>query len=193
MGKKILTSDAPELITDPINLDRAIQEIQVALRGIEWLQIVYGRARVIPELVNGKLIEMPKVYYGSKEYLNIFLNDNKKSSAWFQVTGSEIPLDYASGAKIQKYEAPIALIVWFDLKRLQLDHPDFIFTEHLKREIQNKISRYPNLTIVRVWDENAAEIFREYTFDEAKDQFLTYPKGALRFDFLLTYDYDCTL
>lgn len=192
MSKKVILKQAPpELIVDPINLDRAIQEIQKAVGTILWIEAAYGRARVIPELVNGKLIEMPKVYYGQKEYLNIFLNDNKRAISWFQVTGAEEPLDYASGVKQQKYQAPVSLIIWFDLKRLELLYPDFIYTEHLKRDIQNKIARYPNLTIERVWDENASEIFREYTFDEAKDQFLTYPKGALRFDFLLTYDYDC--
>jgi hypothetical protein len=191
--KAYLTDDI-EFIPNPINLDRAIQEIQNALSLLTWLKKPYGRARVIPELLDGKTILLPKVYSGQKEYLNIFLNDNVDASCWFQVMGPEVPLDYAPMNRIQKYQTPLALIFWFDLEKVRLDlgaDDDYIHTERIKREVHTLINRYPNITITRVYDENAKDIFREYTFNVEKDQFLTYPNAALRFEFLLTYDFDC--
>jgi hypothetical protein len=193
--KAFLTDDIPQIVS-PINLDRAIQELQNALKSkLSWLKQVYGRARVMPERVGEKVYNLPKVYKSEKEYLNVLLNDNVDASCWFQVIGAEMPLDYAPLNVIQKYQVPIALILWFNLEKVRLDltNEDYVHTELLKRQVHNVIGRYPNVTISRVFDEHARDIFREYTTEVEKEQFLAYPKGGLRFEFLLTYDYDCSI
>lgn len=184
----------PEYIPNPINMDRAIQEIQRALKtNLDWLSRAYGRARAIPEVLNGVRIVCPKVYYGGKEYKNVLLNDTVDASSWFQITGPETPLDYMFGNKIQKYEVPISLILWFNLEKVRIDliAEDYIHTERVKRKVSNILNRYANVTIQRVYDEDSKVIFKEYTTDEPKEQFLMYPKAGIRFDLLLTYDYDC--
>lgn len=194
MDKIIHNAQAPAYIDNPINLDRALQEIQRALATrLPWLSVAYGRAKVIPEKLVDKTVSLPKVYYGGNEYQNIFTNDNHAATSWFQVTGPEVPLDYAPLNQTQRYQAPVSLIVWLNLDKVRLDltNEDYHHLELPKREVHNVINRYPNLTLVRVYDENARDIFKEYTFEVEKDQFLTHPKAGLRFDFLLTYLYDC--
>jgi hypothetical protein len=189
----------PEYIAAPVNLDRAIQEIQRALKtNLTWLSRAYGRARALPEILNGKAVTYPKVYYGGlldHEYKNVLLNDTVDASSWFQLTGPETPLDYTHANLIQKYQAPLSVIFWFNLEKVKmgLTTENYIHTELIKRDIHRILNRYPNITIVRIYDENAKVIFKEYTTDEPMDQFLMHPKKAIRFDIQLTYDYDCAV
>ncbi len=194
MDKVIINAQAPAYIVKPINLDRAIQELQRAVAGLSWVDVVYGRARTIPEKVNDKTVVLPKCYYGGKEYLNVLLNDAHNCTAWFQVLGPETVLDYGSMNTIQKHSVQVALIVWIqDIEKVKfsLGSEDFYHLEHHKRQVHNVINRYPNVQIVRTYDEHARDLFREYTTAVEKEQFLTHPKGALRFEFTLTYNYDC--
>lgn len=192
MSKVILNQAEPAQIVDPINLDAAIQELQNALKAnIAWLSRVYGRARLHPEKLYDKQVLLPKVYYGNKEYLNILLNDTVPAQGWFQVIGAEQPLEFHPGNTIQKYQVPVAFIVWLDLKKIALENQDYIYLEIPKRQIHNILGRYPNVTITKVFDENAKDIFKEYTTQVDKEQFLTYPKAGLRFEFNLTYNYNC--
>lgn len=194
MDKVILSEGAPAYITAPINLDRAIQELQQALdNDLDWLDVVYGRARCYPEKVNQKTVVLPKCYYGGKEYANVLLNDNHNVTAWFQVMTPETVQDPAPMNEFQIHTVTIALIVWFqDLQKLRFtlgDAEDFYHIEHPKREIHNVLNRYPNVSIIRTYDEHARDIFREYTTEVEKEQFLTHPKAGLRFEFILTYNY----
>lgn len=187
-----MNSAEPEFILDPINLDAAIQEIQKALKtGIPWLSRAYGRARVIPEKLNDKTVKLPKVYYGKGEYLNILKNDTVPASSWFQVTGPEEPTEYTSQNPSIPHTCPIALIVWMDFKRMKLDIQDYYHLEVYKNDVFKLLNKYPNVKITRVYDENADDIFSEYTHEVDTDQFLTYPKAGLRFEFDLTYNYIC--
>lgn len=196
MDKVILNEQAPAYILNPINLDRAIQEIQKALANdLDWFNVVYGRARTIPEKVNDKTYVLPKCYYQGREYLNVLQNDNHNVTGWFQVTGPESVLDYGSMNEIQKHSVPISFICWIlDIQKLRFtlgDAEDYYHLELPKRAIHNVLNRYPNVQIIRTYDEHARDIFREYTTEVEKEQFLTHPKAGLRFEFLLTYNYDC--
>jgi hypothetical protein len=193
MPKIILTESAPELILAPINLDAAIQELQIDLKeNLPWLKRSYGRARIIPELQENKLVRIPKVYYGKGEYLNVLANDNFRSSSWFQLTGPEIPVDYGPLNPIQRFLAPLSLIVYYKMDQVKpnLTTEDYLHSEMVKRDVFNIINKYPALAITRMYDENASDIFREYSIEDY-DQLLTWPKAALRFDFTLMYNYQC--
>lgn len=190
--KVILKEQEPAYINDPINLDRALQELQRAFKNnLPWLGLSFGRARVIPERSGDKVLNLPKVYYGSKEHLNILMHDITKSVSWFQLMGPEVPLDYAPGNLIQKYQAQVAAIFWMKLDEMKLTAEDYHHLEIPKRQAINLLTRYPTVTLLRVYDENARDIFREYTAEVDKDQFLTYPKAGLRLEFLITFNYAC--
>lgn len=185
-----MNQQAPAYIDAPINLDRAIQELQKALvRDCPWITVAFGRARLIPEKTNGKILLLPKVYYGEKEYVNVLLNDTVPAQSWFQTLGIETPLNYGMENSIQKMQSTVSLIVWLNFTKLQFDQTqDYYWLEFPKRDVFNCINKYPNVTITKISDENAKDIFKEYTTEVERDQFLTHPKGALRFDFLLTYN-----
>ncbi len=192
MSKIILNQQPPAYIANPVNLDKAIQELQRALKtNLAWLTVAFGRARVIPERNAGKVLQLPKVYYGSKEYANVLLNDTVNAQSWFQVMSPETPLDYQAMNTIQKYSVTVAAIFWVNLELINLTNADYYYLELLKRQAHNILGRYPNVTILRVYDENARDIFREYTTEVEKDQFLTHPKAGLRFEFQLTFNYSC--
>lgn len=188
-----MNQQAPAYIVDPINLDRAIQELQRALKdGLPWLTVAFARAKVVPEKPNGKLLLLPKVYYGEKEYMNVLLNDTVPAQSWFLTSGSDTPTDYAMMNPIQKMLTPVSLIVWLNFTKLKFGQSqDYLWTEWPKREVFNILNRYPNVTITRIYDEHARDIFREYSTEVERDQFLTHPKAGLRFDFDLTFNFDC--
>lgn len=191
--KIILNQQEPAYITNPINLDKAIQDLQMSLKtNLPWLERAYGRARMIPEELNDKTVMVPKVYYGGKEYLNVLLNDTVQAESWFQVMGSETPLDYMYGNESQIYQVQVAAIFWMNLEKMALISEDYYYLEEPKRQIHNVLNRFPNVTILRVYDENARDIFREYTTQIEKEQFLSHPKAGLRFELLLTYSYQTT-
>ncbi len=194
MPKVILTDNEPAYIAAPINLDAAIQEIQKDLKtSLEWLDRSYGRARLVSEMLSNKVVRLPKVYYGAGEYLNVLTNDNFKSSSWFQLTGPEVPVDYGPLNRVQRFLAPLSLILWYRLDKVKpnITTEDYLHCEMVKRDVFNVINKYPALQVTRIYDENAEDIFREYTTDVAKNQFLTWPKAGLRFDFTLMYNYQC--
>ena len=186
----ILNSE-PAYILSPINLDAAIQELQKELKKIPWLTKVYGRARVISEKVNDKTVTLPKCYESSGEYVNVLNNDSTNASCWFQVTGPETPLDYGALNSRQKFSVPVSLIVWFtDLTKILKPVDDYYHLELPKKKVFNALNKYPNVEIQRQYDENLRDIFKEYTVENT-EKTLTHPNAGLRFDFILTYNYNC--
>jgi hypothetical protein len=184
------------LITNPVNIDRPIQELQQAFAALGWLEKSFGRAyesRVI-DPVSKKVKTYPQVWQGvNLDLLNVLPNDNLNSQSFFKV---EEPIECVTFQKDQRSQmrARISAIFWFNLQRID-PAIDYSFAELLKGSVQRAIttimfSSNSEIKILRVW-ETAKKVFEGYTLDEARDQELIYPFGGFRFECELTYIEDC--
>lgn len=183
------------LITNPVNIDRPIQELQVELSSLGWLEKSFGRAYNSYRLDEaGKKIVYPEVWQGlDKDLLNVMPNDNLKSQSFFRV---HEPIQckefHPDGYSLMA--ATISIIFWFNLKEID-DTIDYRYIEILKGMAQRKITNVQfspssDIKILRVWD-TAEQVFSGYDLTQHPAELLTHPYGGFRFESELSYIEDC--
>jgi hypothetical protein len=187
------------LLENPVNLERPIQALQVALAELSWLEKSFGRAWTAVKSSEGflgmkRVLAYPQVWQGpGKDLLEVLPNDNVKSQSFFKVEDPIETLEYVmDGFSIMK--APVSLVVWFNLQRID-STVTYNFTEQLKADVQRKITtallaETGSVEILKIW-EGAANVFKGYDISLLKDQELVYPFGGFRFELAITYQEDC--
>jgi hypothetical protein len=187
------------LIVDPVNLDRPIQELQVALaNGLPWLERSFGRSWDAYETTRGslggaKLIAYPQVWQGDGlDLLSVMPNDNLTSQSFFKVEDPIEVTDYIpDGWALMR--AKVSLVFWANLKRLAPDK-NYNFIEVLKGHAQRVITKAPlsdpaAVKIVRTW-EKPADVFKGYDLSKLTTE-LIYPYTGFRFELEINYQEDC--
>lgn len=187
------------LILNPVNIDLPIQEMQLALAEMGWLEKSLGRSWLAYRKdAAGRTIIYPEVWQGPEraDLLNCMPNDNLKSQSFFKVEDPVEVLDFSPG-QFSKMRASVSIIFWFRLDYISRRDPDYRFIEQLKAQVQRVISDMTfsaeseaSVTILRIWEE-ADNVFRGYTIDKTKDQELVHPFGGFRFDCDLFYNENC--
>jgi hypothetical protein len=86
--------------------------------------------------------------------------------------------------------SPMALIVWGNLKRID-PSVDYIFTERLINQTVAVLNRIAGVELVRMFDENAREIFRGMSLNETHHGLLMHPYFAFRIEMNLKYQMIC--
>jgi hypothetical protein len=191
------------LITTPVNIDRPIQEIQVELSTMGWLEKSFGRSwlavKSSPGIFTNKKLYYPHVWQGftdddkPRDLLEVLPNDNIKSQSFFRVNDPVVLTEYVpDGDSI--YTANTDIIFWFNLRRIDpsIDYP---FVELLKGQVMRKLSDMlfspdSSLKVLRIW-EGAQNVFKGYDITDLKDQELVYPWGGFRVECEITYREDC--
>jgi hypothetical protein len=194
--------DVP-LISVPVNIDRPIQEIQIALAGLSWLERSFGRSwlalKMLPTSTGKRIVYYPQVWQGFNEegkprdMLEVLPNDNIKSQCFFKINDPVTVTEFVPNGDSQM-RAILDIIFWFNYKALD-DTIDYPFIELLKGQAQRVLagmSFSPDsfLSIVRIW-EGAANVFKGYDMTDVHDYNLVYPWGGFRFECELTYREDC--
>lgn len=191
------------LIDNPVNIDRPIQELQVALAELTWLDKVFGRSWLAVKSSKGmfsdKKLYYPHVWQGlddngkARDLLEVLPNDNIKSQCFFRVNDPVTLVEFVrDGDSVM--EASVDIIFWFNLKRIDstIDYP---FTELLKGQVLSVLSDMaftPDSTLtVNAIHEQALNVFRGYNIQDLKDQELVYPWGGFRFECSIQYREDC--
>jgi hypothetical protein len=187
------------LISNPVNIDRPIQELQSAIAALGWLEKAFGRAYESRKYSADQLkrVEVyPEVWQGpNMDLLNVLPNDNLKSQSFFKVEEPQTVLEYSSIGGYSLMQATVSIIFWFNLKEIDRDI-DYRYIELLKGSAQRAITTAtfsdPSdaISITRIWD-TVDNVFRGYTLDPTKTQELIHPNGGFRFECLLTYQEDC--
>lgn len=183
------------LITDPVNLDRPIQELQVQLSTLGWLEKSFGRAynsySVDP---NGKKLIYPEVWQGlGMDLLNVMPNDNLKSQSFFKVEEPIITKEWQPDG-FSLMAAKVSIIFWFNLKEID-PTIDYRYIEFLKGHAQRKItevsfSPMSSIEIQNVYD-TAEQVFKGYDMAKSTAELFSHPYGGFRFETELIYLEDC--
>lgn len=190
------------LIPSPIGLDAVIQSLQIDFSALTWLEKSFGRAWEFKEIKDGRIVKVPKVYMGKKEYFNVLPNDNIKAQSFIAVRGQEKwDLDYQAYTG-NGLERELSAIFWFNLKWID-PTKDYIFTERLKTEVAQIIRANKYVKVIsNYYDERVEDVFDgyidgsqggAYSIDDHKTQYLMYPYSGFRFDITVAYWEECTI
>jgi hypothetical protein len=186
------------LIDSPVNLDRPIQELQVALaNGLPWLEKSFGRSwdgfkSTQGSLGTPKLVAFPQVWQGGADLLPVMPNDNLNSQSFFKVEDPIQVVEYVPDGWAMM-RAVVSLIFWANLKKIDPDK-NYNFVEVLKGHAQRVITKAvlstpASVKIVRTW-EKPADVFKGYDISTLNTE-LVYPYAGFRFELEVNYQEDC--
>jgi len=187
------------LLSNPIGLDKAIQDIQIALSDISWLEKIFGRAFEFNAINTlGKRIKKPMVYIGNGEYYSVLPNDTFKSMCFFLTRGHEESEGYLTGNTLIYKVRGISIIFWVNLKLIDPTN-DYIFTEKLKTDVEKVLIHLPQVQDLENYnDQDADQIFASsgkaklgvstpFNLADTPDAYLMYPYSAFRMELSLKY------
>lgn len=178
------------VLDDPKLLDVALMQIQSALvSGLSWLDHSFGRAQVIKESKNKKVIISPAIYVGVKEYRSAFPDSHLGNFTFFDVS-DKITVLRASRSNTE-FEANIGLILWFDYRKVYPVDWQTRTIENIKDEVFAVFRGFAMTglqPVIKTTSERANNIYKDYTDKEIDGQFLMRPYGGLRIDFTLKYN-----
>lgn len=183
-----------EAITDPIELDKSIEEIRAALSAIPWLTKAFGRSYLSYKKVGNRVEFFPQVYQGDGEdLLNVMCNDNLNAYCFFKVNdpGTYVEFNKHTYSRIC-YN--VSIIFWIDFSKLGLtyNHPE---NELVKRDVNRVLnslvlSNHNSFDLELVY-EDPKNVWSDYTLDLIKDNFRAYPYHSIRFQGKLCYLENC--
>lgn len=190
---KTLKNPTAQAHPAPINLDDFIEQLRTSMATISWLEKAFHRAYQMPRKNpdgKGGIIQVPMAYQAGSEYYPVMPNDALQAYSFFRVRGPKTFTDYSTQSTLLNSVAPLDLIVWGNLKSID-PAKDYIFTEQLEQDVMAIFNQYPQVSVLRIWDERAEDIFSGYSLDLTKRDLLMYPYQAFRIEFDLSFPYVC--
>lgn len=182
------------LIESPVGIDKPIQDIQIAMATIPWIEKSFGRTWQAYKLVNKKEVTYPETWQGTGlDFLDVMPNDNLNAQSFITV-GEPFRIPVYNKRNYNRVTGIINIVVWFNLKNL-VSVVEYRFTETLKLQILRTLNEMTfqaeaGITINQIW-EQANNVFAGFTIDRLKQQELVHPYGGFRFECSLTYLEDC--
>lgn len=178
----------PTLI-DPKLIDVVLLEIQTGLAGkLSWLNHAFGKAQMLSELKDNRIIKSPSVYIGKEDYLSVFPDSHIGNFIFFDVDdGQQIS---NTGRKVQDYRAKVGLIVWFDFRTVYPTDWKNRTVENVKSDVVDAVNSLrlvsSQIRMTTYW-ETAERVYKGYTDKEIKNQFYMRPFGGFRIDLDMKY------
>jgi len=179
------------LRTNPKLVDGVIAEIQQRLAAqIEWFTNIFGRVERLKEEVDGQTYYTANVYKSGNDYTLIAPDSGLGNFAFFTVDEPEDVEQYV-GEPV-RIQSPCSLIVWVDLRTIP--NGEGRNTEAVKNEILHALNslylRYGRFYISKIYN-RAESIFKGFSLDEVKNQFLMQPYCGWRFEGEIDFVADC--
>ena len=177
------------VISNPIGIDKPIQEIQIALSaGLPWLKKSFGRAWMYSERdPSGKVQKYPKCYCGGNDYLNVLPNDQLISQSFFSVRSPEKVENFNREGGGNHKTREVSIIFWGNLKKID-GSKSYIYTEELKKQVEMILIQHENIQSINAYyDEKADDIFAPFTLNDVEGQYLVYPLTGFKFDVTIKY------
>lgn len=179
-------------ITDnPINLERAIQEIQLGLAAkLPWLNYSFGRAHTGQNAVpGGRPKTYPEVHVARGEYYNLEPNNHYGAHTFIQVVGPEKPVEYAPHMA-NVYTAELAVVCVYDLKQVAARMGWAVesrFGEIIKQQVREALGQLRCVEELTGIDETPTEVFRGYTYNQLEHQTFKFPQAGFKIAFTARY------
>lgn len=182
-------------ITNPIGLDRVIEDLRNDLSTIPWLEKCFGRAWTFSEKdetdeTRKAKLKVPKCYTSEGEYLNVLPNDNLIAQSFIACESEERWMAYVNTGPDNPKERNLNIIFWVNLKQID-PNKEYIFTEELKKDVEKVIRPNPYVkSINSFFDEKPEDVFAGYDINK-DSQYLMYPYAGMRFNITVGYFEEC--
>lgn len=148
------------LISNPVGLDVAIQEIQTTLGGISWMEYAFGKTYKRTTKRNNANYIAPYAYCGKKEYQILDPNDKVSAFSFIEIGGDEDLENWEPLTnQLTGFESTANLNIIIIANTRQIDNErDYIFEEELKLDVLrelNSVSRVYQVNSIQRGIENA--------------------------------------
>lgn len=184
-------------ITDPKLSDLAFKNVTDVLEAnLSWLNKAYGKVKRYPDKdPSGKMIYHPKIFRGGnddRKYLSLYPDAELGNYSFFHANDSRQTI--VQDVDDLDFASDVALVVWGNIESI---YPaDFVnrTERHVIDEVIDVLTTKSlngtrfNLT---TWSEEARNIFKDFTFDEVKDQFLIRPYFGFAIYGTITFNKIC--
>lgn len=165
------------LLTAPLGVDKVIQDLQIELGDLSWLEYSFGRAFIGRDKQQaGRDYNYPMVYSGDANYYDASPNDNVISQSFFVIDGDYNFNNYLINEQ-NLFTVPVSLIVWGNLKRIS--DVDEHFGQVLLQQLLSIINENNEFLVQSITD-NKEDVFREFTVRLDQSSLFYYPYFCYR-------------
>lgn len=181
-------------IPNAVGIDGVIQKITDLLKGVTWIQHVYGRAWTHVTGLGDKPKSLPFAYAGGGEYFGVLENDFLTSQVFIKIEGPEKYPEGDVGRRNARTEAnrQLSIIVWANLAKTVFEYSsDYPYTENLKADLMEKLRRLSCLKSFDEYTDEPLEVFRGYDVSKVDLRYLKYPYAAMKLTFTAKYYSPC--
>ena len=193
----MITNPTVPVLDDPQLEDKVFKTIGDKLvSGISWLNACYGKAKKVPEKMDNRTIFRPMIYIGgntNRGYLSLFPDSHLGNYCFFHVDDNSQAIE-AIPKQGGDFELKIRIIFWGNIESVYPATYTTKSEQNIKKEVFDFLTTksFPgsNLEIVKPYD-TAENIFRGYTFDEVKEQFLIRPFFGFAFEAVIRFNEIC--
>lgn len=167
-------------IPEPQGADVIYNKIQVSLGLINWLEYSFGKAFIKKEIREGSVYVIPKVWAGSNEYEAMIPNDTVKAFSFIEGFETETITDYENRTFNHDSEINFSIVVFANLNRID-NTKSYIFTEELKKDVLEALTRVPSIEITSI--ENGMDAaYSSWSYESIEPSFYSEKYTALKFN-----------
>lgn len=184
----MISTPMVQSITDPKLLDTAFDEINATLlEGLDWLNYAFRKSKRIVKTENRKEVYRPAVYVDNNNYLELSPDKHIGNYSFWTIEDNQ---ELSSERRVAgRLKVKASLIVWCDFRNVYGTEAENRTIENLKADVlyllKYKTFKNSRFKVEKI-QERAKNIFKEYTINEANNQFLMFPFCGIRLDGTLT-------
>lgn len=165
------------LLTAPLGVDKVIQDLQIQLSDISWLEYSFGRAFIGRDNQQaGRDSNYPMVYSGEAQYYDASPNDNIISQSFFVIDGDYNFNNYLINEQ-NLFTVPVSLVIWGDLSKIS--NVDEHYGQVLLQQVLKVINENNEFLVQSITD-NEEDVFKEFTVRLDQSSLFYYPYFCYR-------------
>lgn len=173
--------------------DKVVTQIQDILKSeVFWLDHSFGQSQQLVTKKNKRDFYYPGVHIGNGTYVDVLPNQSLGNYSFF-ILDDPYTIEYHPHVK-NRITVNFGLIFWLNLKDVfpsSNDRNIETIKEQLLDILTNKmLLNYGRITVNRI-QQQARNIYREYSLKEIDSQFLMFPYAGLRFDGVMSLKENC--
>ena len=188
--------DKPVVVTNPVEIDKAVEAIRVLLKNLPWLSHAYHSAHRFYRKVENKSFYYPETFIksvGKKPQYHRLTPDNDYTGMCFFIIGDEKNDFNANQRNFLKYD--VSIIFSANLHKIDnVKLKEYLFTQELIRDVRQLLTsqmigfdfHYSKMNVTR----DLRQVYREFVLDDI-EQYNRAPMQCFRFDMNIIIQEEC--
>lgn len=182
----------PPVITNPFLYNRIIEGLQNDLSTLSWIDDLFPLAEVGELEVDGNRIQVPMVLKqdGTKNYINLFPDGNKRGQVFFELDTGDMVVDFVN----EEQTITVNIVGTANLKKIA--NRVYDFTDELAATVLDAIRNgtYSSDILTARVIKDRTRVFEKYGYSFEQLKQLSYPYTGFKIQIEITVDasLDCT-